>query len=172
MGRNVEHHIVVCFLDYDGVLHTDDVHKSHDGRVDVRSPVRRLFEWAPIAEELFAPYPNLRIVLSTNWVGMTSFEEARSFLPPALQRRVIGATYTAANLRYIDSWPRGKQVCDDARSRRLKRWFAVDDDESGWPEGTREQLIKTLGPSGLSDAKTQDAVVRMIERLLGLSGVS
>ena len=116
----------------------------------------------PILEELFAPYPELRIVLSTRWVASQSFEFARDQLSPELRRRVIGSTYNDENLRYFDAWPRGRQVHSDMLIRKPDRWFAIDDDDSGWPKSANNNFIKTNGATGISEAQVQTNIREML----------
>ena len=83
----------VCYCDFDGVTHDDAVYWSRHGGIQMRTPGRTLFEWLPVLEELFAPYPDLKIVLSTSWVRVKGFDFAKRQLTPGLQARVIGATF-------------------------------------------------------------------------------
>jgi hypothetical protein len=155
----------VCYLDFDGHLHDCAVYCSAERGIHIRTPDRTLFEWIPILEELFAPYPDIQIVLSTSWVAAQSFEFARAQLSPTLQQRVIGSTYTAENLRYFDSWPRGRQVTSDVAARKLNSWFAIDDDDDGWPTSAKRRLIKTDGTTGISTTAVQDEVRKMLSAM-------
>jgi hypothetical protein len=83
---------LILFLDYDGVLHPDAVYRTSQGIV-LRREGLRLFEWAPLLEAALAPYPEVRIVLSTSRVRVVDFDHSRRRLPPRLQARVIGATW-------------------------------------------------------------------------------
>jgi hypothetical protein len=84
----------ICYVDYDGVVHVNSVYQSPKRGIYIGStPGHTLFEWLPILDELLAPYPDVKIVLSTSWVRARSFEYAKSKLPPSLQARVIGATF-------------------------------------------------------------------------------
>lgn len=56
----------VLFLDFDGVLHgAHEVAVDDDGRVVLDNP--RLFEHLPLLTEELAPYPELRIIVSSDW---------------------------------------------------------------------------------------------------------
>ena len=63
------------FLDFDGVLHPDEVYRV-GGRIVLRVDGFSLFEWSSILDELLAPYPGTQIVLSTSWVRILGFDEA------------------------------------------------------------------------------------------------
>lgn len=152
----------VCYLDFDGVLHSSEVFVSPHLGIHIREPGRALFEWAPILVELLEPHPEVCIVLSTSWVGEWGEEFACGALPPALQERVVGATYSPDNLRYFDAWPRGRQVTSDAQSRKPGSWFAIDDDDRGWPPGARGRLVLTDGSIGISSVASQSAIRRAL----------
>lgn len=152
----------ICYLDFDGVLHSSEVFLSRRLGIHMQAPGRALFEWAPILAELMEPYPDVSIVLSTSWVGEWGEEFARSVLPPGLQHRVIGATYTPYNLKYFDAWARGRQVTSDATARRIDSWFAIDDDDRGWPPGAAGRLVLTDGSNGISSVTSQNAIRRAL----------
>lgn len=155
----------LCYLDFDGVLHSDEVYLSRDSGIHMETEGRALFEWAPILDDLLGPHLDVSIVLSTTWVAEFGFDFARNALPSGLQRRVIGATYNPENLRYFDAWPRGKQVTSDVQVRKPSRWFALDDDLSGWPESASGRLIGTMGATGISAPEVQNQIRRMLETL-------
>jgi hypothetical protein len=43
-------------------------------------------------------------------------------------------------------------------------WFAIDDDNIGWPAWSRDNLIRTNGVRGISDPDIQQAIQSMLER--------
>ncbi|MFX5057514.1 HAD domain-containing protein, partial [Acinetobacter baumannii] len=77
------------FLDFDGVLHPDEVYRVGE-RIVLRMDGFSLFEWSEVLDELMEPYPALQIVLATSWVRQLGFDVARAYLPDSLQRRVVG----------------------------------------------------------------------------------
>lgn len=157
----------ICYLDFDGVLHDEEVYYHPRRGIYMRTPGRILFEWAPILETLLQPFPEVKIVLSTSWVHARRFAYAKSQLSAALQTRVVGATFHSREMRRGEfiQLPRGVQIARDVYRRRPQAWFAIDDDDVGWPEGYRNRLVKTTGTCGLSDAQAQLAVQAMLERL-------
>lgn len=157
----------VLYLDYDGVLHDEDVWRSPKRGIYVGTPGRVLFEWTSILEALLEPYPEVRIVLSTSWVRVFSFNFARKQLTPSLQNRVIGATFHRREMRkdWFALLPRGVQVLEDVERRRPARWFAIDDDPFGWPSYAINRVVVTEGRRGLSDASAQEAVKSMLEAI-------
>ena len=156
----------ICYLDFDGVVHVESVYWSPKrGIYLANAPGRILFEWMPILEQLLAPYPDVRIVLSTSWVRARSFNFAKQQLNLPLQERVIGATFHHRHMREEDFvlLPRGVQIANDVRRRVPQSWFAIDDDHVDWPDWCRDNLIRTDGAVGLSDSKIQNEIQRMLE---------
>lgn len=160
----------VLYLDFDGVLHPDEVYR-YKGRLVLKYDGLELFEWAPLLVGLLAPYPAIRVVLSTSWVRVLSFSEARDWLPLELSARVIGATWHS---RMDKDWwlglSRYQQVTLHARRHKIKRWIALDDDTQHWPEDDREQLVHTEPLLGLA-APAATEQLREKLRLLHLGGL-
>lgn len=156
----------VLYLDFDGVLHDEQVYFHPQRGIYIETPDRTLFEWMPILEELLKPHPDVRIVLSTSWVRVKSFDFAKKQLSPTLQKRIIGATFHRGHMRResFALLPRGEQIAEDVFRRAPQSWFAIDDDAMYWPEWCRDNLIKTDGARGISDPAIQKAIRTMLAR--------
>jgi hypothetical protein len=150
----------ICYLDYDAVLHDGNVLRSRTSGMTIKTPGRTFFEWMPILDDLLAPYPDLKIVLSTTWVRELGFNEAKHELSPSLQDRVIGSTFLHPKIQKaeFDILSRGMQIWGDVQRRKPSHWFALDDDAFGWPAKYREHLIQTSDQLGLSDPAVQEKV--------------
>ena len=141
------------FLDYDGVFHDDSVYLVRKQPV-LRAP-GELFMYAPLLVEALNDYPKIKIVLSTSWVAALGFERAKSYLPQALQDKVIGATRHSKNGLTKNGWfqlTRFYQISTYVDRHHLgNNWLAIDDDAEGWPATHRHHLIycedSTLGLS-------------------------
>ncbi len=159
----------ILYLDYDAVLHDGNVLRNRTRGLYIKTPGRTFFEWAPILQALLAPYPDLKIVLSTTWVRELGFDKARHELAPSLAERVIGATFLHPNIvkAEFDTMSRGLQIWGDVTRRKPTKWFALDDDAFGWPEWCRDRLIQTSDRLGLSDPAVQD---RIREKLIDMHG--
>lgn len=157
----------VCFLDFDGVLHVDAVYWSPKRGIYIGVPGHVLFEWMNILEEVLTPHPDVKIVLSTSWVRVRSFEFAKGQLSTTLQAKVIGATFHNRHMRKdeFDLMSRGLQVWNDVVRRKPTSWFALDNDGQGWPEGCRDRLVKTDDNRGLSDPAVQDSIRTILKSL-------
>lgn len=155
----------VLYLDFDGVLHPDEVYRVR-GRIVLQCDGMNLFEWAPLLAEHLEPYPDVRIVLSTSWVRVLSFKEARAWLPDALGSRVIGATWhSAMDQFWWQNLSRYQQICLHAKRHRISRWLAIDDDTEGWPDDSREQLVHTDSMLGIATPDTRAMLLRKLEYL-------
>lgn len=171
----------VLYLDFDGVLHHDAVyrHPRRGTYIDQnQAPGRRLFQWAGILEEALERHADVKIVLSTTWVQVLGYSRAVKRLPPALQGRVIGATYHSvySSALAIEPYgaygvtsnvPRGEQVLRDVKRRRPAAWVAVDDTDEGWTTESRDHLVLCRSSLGLSDGQTQRGLVGALERHFG-----
>lgn len=130
---------LVLYLDFDGVLHHADAPHI-------------LFQHTPLLEMLLAPYPNIKIILSTSWVRVYGCTKAANQLSPSLHARVIGATFhSAMDEHQFAQAPRGMQVWGDVLRRHPKDWIALDDDDLGWPKWCRDKYVKTNAHDGISD---------------------
>ena len=162
----------ICYLDYDAVLHDGNVLRNRTSGMTIKTPGRTFFEWMPILDDLLAPYPDLKIVLSTTWVRELGFREAKDELSAALNARVIGATFLHPKILKadFDTMPRGMQIWGDVERRKPTHWFALDDDAFGWPAWCKEHLIQTSDRLGLSDPALQERVRRRLSEIYSRSG--
>jgi hypothetical protein len=151
---------MIVFLDYDGVLHCNEVYLVR------RRPVLRgagtLFEWCRYLEDALASHPQAKIVLSTTWCRVLGYSRAKGFLPPTLQSRVIGSTWHSAMSRSEysglklpitcwDDWTRYEQIMGYVSRANLEDWVAIDDDNDGWAAKDVDRLILTDPDAGISD---------------------
>lgn len=142
----------VLFLDIDGVLHRGNsyiegscVVSSAPGRIE-------LFEYLPLLDSLLGSYPDVEVVLSSDWSYRFGIEHTLNMLPHSLLRaKVTAATYQGCENELL--WPklsRGAQVLDYIRRHSLKRWLAVDDRHDGF-ESCRDRLVHCQTEAGLGD---------------------
>jgi hypothetical protein len=142
---------IVLYLDFDGVLHHEDVWWHPRRGTYIKAPGHQLFEHVPLLEAALEPFPDVRIVLSTSWVRVLRFSRAVKRLSPELRQRVVGATFhTRMNRQSFEDRPRGVQILDDVRRRQPRHWVALDDDAEGWPESHKEHLVHTNDILGIS----------------------
>lgn len=147
----------VLYLDFDGVLHTQECYIVRRQGPFVNPP-HQLFEHMAVLEDCLAPYPDIRIVLSTSWVRRVGYIYAASRLSRPLRKRVIGATFhTWMNRREFRQLSRGEQVLVDVQRRCPRWWISLDDDGVGWPLAYRDHLIQTDGSLGLGSSRAVES---------------
>lgn len=123
----------VIYLDFDGVLHPDGAYRTKNGIVLKNYPGHSLFENSVLLAELLAPYPSVKLVLSTSWVKELRFSEALKRLPFSLKSKVIGATWhTRMDARIWNTLTRYQQVQQHATRHDVAMWIALDDDTDDW----------------------------------------
>jgi hypothetical protein len=145
---------MILFLDFDGVLHSDEVYITATG------PKLRgsgeLFMWASMLEAELVPHPDLKIALSTSWVRKLGFSRAKKRLPMELQKRVVGSTWHSSMARvwadqiWWDQTSRYDQIMRYVARAGITDWLALDDDAENWGAADRDRLVLTDGAQGLA----------------------
>ena len=145
---------LLLYLDYDGVLHHENVLWHPRRGAYLQAPDRYvLFQHSALLEEVLAPYPQVGIILSTSWVRTYGFSRTAKRLPQALRERTIGATFHS-ELRHLEdafaSMPRGLQILRDVQRRLPRDWLAIDDDVINWPAEHLHKVVQCDPYEGLS----------------------
>lgn len=163
------HGAVLLYLDFDGVMHPDDVWWHHNLGPYLRSPAgHALFENSHVLGELLDAFPEVRVVLSTSWVPQYGLAYATKQLPPELRQRVIGATFHPRMDRMaFDAIPRWLQVYQDAQKRRPSGWVAIDDSIDDWPREQQRRLVTVNTVAGLAEPAV---VAELSKRLAAMCG--
>jgi len=148
----------VLFLDFDGVLHPDDVYRTRNGLV-LRAP-GQLMMHAGTLVEILREFPQVKISLSTSWVRFLGYRRARAALPPELQALTVSSTWHSrmpkAPLDGYDMYSRYQQIRAAVTRAGLTNWIALDDDPfESWPDHDR-RLIRTDPNLGLSSLQSQE----------------
>lgn len=145
----------VLYLDFDGVLHHEDVlwhHKVGPYISPVVPSKYKLFAHVSLLEENLQNYPDVQIVLSTSWSRIYGMTKAAKNLGHNLRHRVIGNTFhTLMNEDHFTAKPRGVQVTEDVLRRKPAQWLALDDNSEGWPNWAQDNFIRTHDTEGISD---------------------
>lgn len=157
----------VCYMDFDGCIHHCNVRWSEDRGPFLEAPERyRLFQHVQLLEELLAPYPEVRLVLSTSWAQKLGLKEAVRYLPESLRARVVGVTCEFAEPGdYFARLSRGEQVLLDVERRRPSAWVALDDDVVGWPKWAERHVVFTDPYDGTSPANVRTEIEKQLSRL-------
>ncbi len=160
---------VILFLDFDGVLHPDEVYRYPGKGIVLKTaclPVEcenlELFCYMPALEKVLADFPLVKIVLSTSWVKEIGFDRTSKRLSPALRERVIGATFHSRHTPDWNRMTRYSQIVEHVERHHLgRRWIAVDDDDCGWPRSMSDRLVATdvyegiAAPAALADLRAK-----------------
>lgn len=156
----------IIYLDFDGVLHDDEVYRDFKRGIYLRTPGRSLFEWEKFLSSLLVQHSDVRIVLSTSWVPIRGYNYTRNRLSSTLRSIVIGSTFHGRFMHRSEfmSLPRGVQIAQDAARREPQFWLAIDDDDDQWPRYLRDKLICTDGGKGLSAPEIQLAVSEWLKK--------
>ncbi|MFM0324830.1 HAD domain-containing protein [Caballeronia glebae] len=158
----------VLYLDIDGVLNPDDAYWIRGrGPQVLHRPQHRLFEHCGLLAQELASYPRIRMVLSSAWVPWYrgSLPTLARKLMPALQSRVVGATYhSRMNSNMFRQTPRWMQVWADVHRRRPESWLALDDDDE-WPPWCVSHLVLTHPIFGINHPQVLVNLRRKLPKL-------
>jgi len=144
---------LIIYLDYDGVLHHENVRVSNKTGPFLLAPERyTLFQHAELLAALLEPYPEVQFVLSTSWAVRYGVTAAAKRLPDSLRARVVGGTYHTRHMHKIEfqEMHRGQQVVADVQRRQPRDWLALDDDEEGWGTHAHHHVLTHMY-EGISD---------------------
>lgn len=144
----------ILFLDFDGVLHPSTIEVDWVNEGGKMTPkAEGLFAHVDALARALEPFPDLRIVVSSSWRSMYPIEELREVLGP-LGHRVIDTTGRRVGTRWQD--------IEGYLSRRAPvPWIACDDDDHGWPDDLRHQLIRPNPLVGLTSDDLSELVRRV-----------
>lgn len=167
MRKLLGHGELLLYLDYDGVLHHENVWWHARIGPYMRAPDEyKLFQHLPLLESVLAPYPQVKIILSTSWARHYSCAKAAKNLGPNLRARVLTATFERRmNHDAFDALPRGQQVLNDVQKRQPKGWLALDDDADCWPPESEGHFIQTDKTDGISHPEVLQKIKAALEQL-------
>lgn len=154
----------VIYLDFDGVLHHENVVWSRRLGAYLSAPTEYvLFQHCDLLAKVLEPYPQVALVLSTSWARVYGCAKAAKMLPPKLRARVLGATWhSQMDKTLFMQKSRGEQVWSDVSRRKPKAWIALDDDHENWPSHCIDNYIRTHPTEGISDPQ----VLALLKRKL------
>ncbi|MDO3622828.1 HAD domain-containing protein [Ralstonia pseudosolanacearum] len=155
----------VLFLDFDGCLHPDNVHRV-DGAPVLLTEGNELFEHVQLLVDALEPYPSLQIVLSTRWVPVFGFDESVARLPASLRSRVAGTIHEFCNDRW--EWAelsRFDQVMRYVDGKGIESWLALDDDNHAWPESYEKRLVCPKPRLGVGELRIQQELANKLRWL-------
>lgn len=146
----------VLFLDFDGVLHPENAARL-DRRLE-RIVGENLFCWLFLLEALLAPYPELRIIVTSDWRRHLGNASLKELLGP------LGSRFLDVVLAYSPS--RIDEITLEVEKRRLQHWLALDDHVTVQEAAvTNERLIWCPPAEGLSCERVQRELAEKLARL-------
>ena len=140
----------ILFLDFDGVLHV------------LNCATERRFTSLPLLEDVLREFPELRIVVSSNWREAHGLDQLRSLFAPDIAARVIGVTPVLA---WVAGVPHRYAECSAWLRANAPgaKWLAIDDDPALF-EPRLEQLLACDPRLGL----TRDQLPELRRRIAAL----
>jgi hypothetical protein len=155
----------ILYLDFDGVLHaqplSDFVYRYFD--IMPPNPADLVpFAHMPILEAALQPYPDVQIVLASDWAHKRrDHAHLLKHFPGSLRGRVIDCTIESG----FDA-VRINRVRADAAMREPTAWLAIDDaDKALFPEAILEHFCFISGERGLGDPAAQMAFAAKLAQI-------
>lgn len=151
---------LVLFLDFDGVLHPLGEPALGDNFELLPNP--DLFCWRHHLESVLAPYPDVRIMVSSDWRRLFDDAKLVELLGPVLASRFAGVVE-------VNRPSRAEEVLAEADRRGLRCWLALDDHTSvkAAAEAGDDRFIVCRPDSGLSDPAVKALLACRLAELLG-----
>lgn len=128
--------MIFLALDIDGVLH------SVDARTDADDPDLKPFAYLPRLEAVLRAYPDVRVVITSDWQKYHTLEELRAFFSEDLRDRIVGVS--GRHPGDVDPGNRQRDVERYFAEQRLQHtvWCAIDDDEQNYLPGAAPALCE------------------------------
>jgi len=153
------------YLDFDGTLHAGSALIDEAGRISLDSG-RELFEYAPLLAKRVESYPDVQIVLTTEWLRTLGRDGAASYLPESLRARVVGDTLAVS--RRLSEIRNGSErtsiILRHAWRQSVKAWLALDDAAWGVPAEFEHHFVHLDPTKGIG---AEDALARIDSWLRG-----
>ncbi len=113
----------------------------------------RLFAWLPILVSLLEPYPEVQIVVSSDWRRLLDDENLRLVLGP------LGSRFAGI----VETWSasRADEILAEVRRRKLTHWLSIDDHPSVLAASRRDNRFIPCAPDAGLSAPAVQAKLRM-----------
>lgn len=148
---------VVLYLDFDGVLHPFGEDAIDDYGQLLANP--NLFCWLPTLTAALDPFPNVRIIVSSDWRRLFVDATLIRLLGP-LGSRFAGIVET----RFPN---RADEIQADAMQRGISAWLALDDHQSVVEAAKGDGRFVVCQPElGVSEEAVIERLVRGLRGML------
>jgi hypothetical protein len=152
---------VNIYLNFDGVLHPDEV-LFKEGRMPILSaPGHKPFEHAHVLADLLTPYPQATIVLNTWWTFFLGVDACVASLPSALASRVIGTTLARASV-YTRAPERMTEAERHVAQSHEPSFLILDHNKSRYCSKLVPNVLLLRPEEGLSGSQVQQYMVRRL----------
>jgi hypothetical protein len=138
---------MILFLDFDGVLHSDEVYIADCDQAEIALLTDRerlfltddnklltgtkLFEHADRLASVLEQFQNIQLVISSTWRVHFSQERLLKFLPPSLTGRVIGQTPLIYTYEWGGWYQREREISEYLKKysdgKCIEPWIVLDD---------------------------------------------
>ncbi|WP_043288212.1 HAD domain-containing protein [Paraburkholderia oxyphila] len=140
---------LVLFLDFDGVLHPYDEPALDENFRLIQNP--DLFKWRPVLEQLLEPFPDVRIVVSSDWRRLFGDAALIELLGP-LGERFAGVVEGYGPTRAVE-------ILTEVQRRSIAHWLALDDHPSVVAAARENsRFIVCSGQTGVASIDVQQAL--------------
>lgn len=119
---------MILFLDIDGVLH------PFFPRADLPDEENQHFSYLPRLESVIREFPELQVVIASDWRNDHSLDELRGYFTADIRPRIVGVTPRLE--RGAGDWAgcreREAMAYIATNHETSTPWLALDDDEPNW----------------------------------------
>jgi len=124
---------IILFCDWDGVLHRYGAH------------VKEYFECLPHLEEILRSFPEVQIVVCSDWRKLHTIEELREPFSPDMRARLIGMSPCFSFEKYGEGirYEEAKAYLRE-NNMDLERWVALDDISENWLNTATKEIDRRL----------------------------
>ena len=148
----------ILFLDFDGVLHSVDEPALDDYFKYNGNP--NLFQWIRFLDHALAPYPDVRIIVSSDWRRLFGDDELIQFLGP------VGHRFIGVVEQYGPT--RAAEIMREAKLRGITHWVAVDDHVTVALASVCDDRFVVCDPkNGLSEETVQLTLAKTLAEKFG-----
>ncbi|MEJ2795771.1 HAD domain-containing protein [Iodobacter sp. LRB] len=147
---------IFLYLDFDGVLHADGEPAIDESGRLCQNP--NLFCWLKNLEEVLDDFPEVRIIVSSDWRRLFDDETLIKLLGN-LGWRFYGVVECTISDRYTE-------ILQDATTRKIEYWLALDDHKAVKAAMAKDnRLIFCLPEKGISAFEQQQELRQKIKFL-------
>lgn len=145
------------FLDFDGPLHSAEIQAINRHGEFIPHP--ELFAGVPVLNELLKPFPNVQIVVSSDWRLVVDDDTLKQLIGPLSTR--------FAGIMEISVSSRVEAIKEEARRRQLSKWLALDDHPTVAKVGKADSRFIVCDPIvGIASPAVQQELVKKIHALI------